>query len=40
VGAHRLRSPLSLTATFLLRREREGLRILAYLNHRDLAQML
>jgi hypothetical protein len=33
-------SPLNLDATFLLRRERDGLRILAYLNHRDVPRLL
>jgi hypothetical protein len=38
--ALRLGSPLQLTSTFLLRRERDGLCILAYLNHRDIAEVL
>jgi hypothetical protein len=38
--ALRLGSPLQLTSTFLLRRERDGLRILAHLNHRDIAEVL
>jgi hypothetical protein len=38
--ALRLGSPLQLTSTFLLRREPDGLRILAYLNHRDIAEVL
>jgi len=32
--------PLRLESTFLLRRDNDGLRILAYLNHRDIAATL
>ena len=38
--ASRPGSPLRLDATFLVRREQEVLRILAYLNHRDITQLL
>ncbi|MGW0804432.1 hypothetical protein [Nonomuraea sp. NPDC002799] len=34
------RRPVRLESTFLLRRDDDGIRILAYLNHKDIVAML
>jgi hypothetical protein len=39
-STHSTGPPIRLDATFLVRREQEVLRILAYRNHRDITQLL